>query len=83
MIKVNKTVTPKEINKLTPQYWWSKIKGYCNMFHIPQTKLAEVLGLSEQQVSKYNRNADPIKLETICKFCVAYNLESISTLEKY
>lgn len=83
MMKVNKTITPKEINKLTSAYWWGKVIGYCSMFRITQKQLAGVLGVSRQTLTNYKNNPASLTIELLCKFCRAYNIESISALEKF
>ena len=82
-ITVNRNPIPKEPNKLTPQYYWSKIKAVCSLNKISQKELSETLEISEQTICSYNKKADNIKLETICRFCAEYHIGSISELEKF
>ena len=82
-ITINRKPIPKEPNKMTPQYYWSKIKALCSLNRITQKELSESLEISEHTLSTYNKNADNIKLETICRFCTEYNIGSISELERF
>lgn len=77
----NKTITSKEIDRTSPQYIWAKIKTYCVMNNIKQTELADITGLSTVTISNYNSDPTPLRYETISKFCKAYHIDSISTLE--
>ena len=67
--KINRTPIPKEPNKMTPQYYWSKIKAVCILNRISQKELSERLEISGHTMSTYNKNADNTKPETICRFC--------------
>lgn len=82
-INISRTITAKEANKLTPQYYWSKMKAACIYYGITQKELSGALGISEQTICKYNRSAEHIQLETVCRFCKAYKIGSIAELEKF
>ena len=77
------TKTPKEIDKTSPDYIWSKIRAYCNTYHIKRDELAMVTGLSKATISTYNKTAQNLSFETIHRFCRAYKIETIATLEQF
>ena len=72
---------PTEIDKTSPDYIWRKIRGYCYTYHINREQLARVTGLSTTTISAYNNNASSVTLETIHRFCKAYNIVDFSILE--
>ena len=75
------TKTPKEIDKLSPNYYWNKAKAYFSLHGIHREEVAAVLGVSLATVSAYNKDASAITLDSICKICRAYDLNGISALE--
>lgn len=79
----NITVTPREIDKTSPQYYWGKIRSYCHTYGINRKELATVTNLSEATISNYN--SDPINLSfsTVNKFCRAYHIDSLTVLENF
>ncbi len=77
------TNTPREIDKTSPDYIWSKIREYCNTYHIKRAELAMVTGLSKATLSAYNNNAQNLSMETIHKFCRAYHIDNLTILEEF
>lgn len=70
------------VDKLTSNYLWSKIKAYCNYNDIHRTELAKVLDVTPSTVSNYSQNADNLKLSSIYNFCRQYEI-SLSELEQF
>lgn len=77
------TITPKETDKTSPDYIWSKIRGYCNTYHIKRDELARVTGLSKATISTYNSDATNLSVETIHRFCRAYHIDTLTILENF
>lgn len=77
------TITPKEVNKLSADYYWSKVRAYFAMNNIPRAEVARVLGVSLATVSAYNKDASNVTMESFCKICRAYHIDGLSALEKF
>ena len=70
------------VDKLTSNYLWSKIKSYCNYNKIDRAELAMALQVTPTTVSNYSQNADNLKLSSIYNFCRQYEI-SLSELEQF
>ena len=72
-----------DIDKLTSDYLWSKIKAYCKYNHIQRTELAQTLDVTPATVSNYGQSADNLKLSSIYNFCKQYGINGLSELERF
>lgn len=77
------TVTPREIDKTSPNYLCSKIRAYCFTYGINREELAKVTGLSKATISAYNSNAENLTVTTINRFCRTYNINNLTDLENF
>ena len=77
------TNTARTPDKLTPNYLWSKIKGYCKYNKINREELARALQVTPTTVSNYSQNADNLKLSSIYRFCKVYHIDSLYELEQF
>jgi|GEM_PF-4451356 len=80
---INFTNTAKTPDKLTSNYLWSKIKGYCKYNKIDRAELARALQVTPTTVSNYSQNADNLKLSSIYNFCKIYHIDSLFELEQF
>jgi len=80
---INFTNTAKTPDKLTSNYLWSKIKGYCKYNKIDRTELARALQVTPTTVSNYSQSADNLKLSSIYNFCKVYHIDSLCELEQF
>ena len=49
--------------------------------NMPQAKLARALGLTFQQIQKYERGTNRMAVSTVCRLCVALDVSPLSFFE--
>lgn len=81
MARYNITKTPKEVDKLSPDYYWFKLRTYFAMNGIRREEIAAVLGVTPATVSNYNKDASKVTIESFCKLLRAYHINGMATLE--
>lgn len=77
------TKTAKTPDKMSANYLWSKIKGFCKYNKIDRTELAKALRVTPATVSNYSVEADNLKLSSLYNFCKVYHIHSLTELENF
>lgn len=77
------TKTPKVVDKLSPDYLWSKAQAYFRLNNIRREDIAAVLGVTPATISTYNKDASKVTLESMYKICRTYHFNGLSALENY